>query len=58
MTMNLRCGDVVPGCPAEISADTEDDVMRQAAEHARTEHGLTELDDDTIAAVRGAITTS
>ena len=55
MPMNLKCGDVVPGCPAEISADSEDEVMRQAAEHARNDHGLTELDDATIEAVRGAI---
>jgi predicted small metal-binding protein len=55
MALNLRCGDVVNGCPAEINADSEDEVMRQAAEHARDAHGLTELDDDTVAAVRGAI---
>lgn len=58
MSMNLKCGDVVPGCPAEINAESEDEVMRQAAEHARTAHGLTDLDDATISAVRGAIRTS
>ena len=58
MAMNLKCGDVVPGCPAEINADSEDEVMRQAAEHAASAHGLTELDEATISAVRGAIRTS
>jgi predicted small metal-binding protein len=58
MALNLKCGDVVPGCPAEINADSEDEVMRQAAVHARDAHGLTELDDATISAVRGAIRTS
>ncbi|MGH2686545.1 MAG: DUF1059 domain-containing protein [Actinomycetota bacterium] len=58
MSMTLRCGDVVDGCPAEINADSEDDVMRQAADHARTAHGLTDLDAATIAKVKGAIRTT
>lgn len=51
----LRCDDVVPGCPAEVRAETTEEVLRQAAEHARVDHGLETLDDATVGAVRGAI---
>ena len=36
----LKCGDVVPGCNAEIKGDSEHDVLRQAAEHAKTAHHM------------------
>jgi len=55
MGFTLSCGDVVPGCPAQVAGESEDDVLRQAADHARTEHGLDELDDATVAKVRQAI---
>lgn len=55
MTYTLRCGDVVDGCPAEVTGDSEDDVLRQAGQHARDDHGMTELDEATLAKVRGAI---
>lgn len=55
MAMRMRCGDVVAGCTAEVRGDTEEDVLREAAEHARTAHGLAELDEATLAAVQGAI---
>lgn len=51
----LRCDDVVPGCPAEVRAETDEEVLRQAAEHARAAHGLATLDDATAGAVRRAI---
>lgn len=51
----LRCGDVVPGCPAEVRAQTDEEVLRQAAEHARTAHGIDRLDDATVEAVRASI---
>ena len=57
MTKTLRCGDVVPGCSAEVRANTDEEVLRQAAEHARTEHGIEQLDDATAERIRSAITT-
>ena len=55
MSYTLRCGDVVEGCPAEVTADSEDEVLRQAAEHARVDHGMSEIDEATLAKVQGAI---
>ncbi len=51
----LRCDDVVPGCAAEVRAGSEEEVLRQAAEHARTAHGLQQIDADTAARVKAAI---
>lgn len=36
----LRCRDVGFDCDKEIQADNEEEVMRQAAEHAKTDHGV------------------
>jgi predicted small metal-binding protein len=41
MSKILKCGDVAPGCNAEIRGELEPDVLRKAAEHAKTDpqHG-------------------
>jgi len=51
----LMCTDIFRGCAAEVHADSEDEVMRHAAEHARDTHGLTTIDDETAEKVRAAI---
>lgn len=58
MTKTLRCGEVVPGCPAEVRADTEDEVLRQASAHARETHGIEQLDAATTDRMRAAIKTA
>jgi predicted small metal-binding protein len=40
-----------------VRAETDEGVMRQAAEHARTEHGLKQLDDATAQKIRSKIRT-
>ena len=37
-TFECRHGGVV--CSAKITAETEEEVLRQAVEHARSEHGI------------------
>ncbi len=54
---HLRCADLFAGCPAELHMESEDEIMAAAAAHARDAHGLTQLDDATVGAVRGAIRT-
>lgn len=54
----FACGDVVPGCTASWTSETEDEMLAQVAEHARAEHNLTELDDDLVADVRSHIVTT
>jgi len=55
MQKRLLCGDVVPDCPEEMLGATDEDVLRKAAEHARTAHGLERIDDQTLQRVKAAI---
>ena len=55
MAKVLRCNDLMPGCPYQAKGATEDEVMAQAAEHARTAHGLSEIPAGMLPQVKGAI---
>jgi predicted small metal-binding protein len=56
MAKQLNCADVGFDCGAQINADTEDEVMAQAAEHAKSVHGMSETDlQEHEGAIRGAI---
>lgn len=55
MTLELRCGEVVPGCEGVVRGASQDEVMVQAAAHAADAHGLHELDADTERALIAAI---
>ncbi len=55
MAKVLRCNDLMPGCPFEARGDSEESVLAQAAEHAKSAHNLTDISDEMIATVRGAI---
>ena len=51
----LNCRDAGFDCEGVIEGETEQDVMSQAAEHARQAHGVTEIDEDLGARIRQAI---
>lgn len=51
----LECGKLFEGCEGIVEAETTDQVMSQAAVHAREAHGLETLDPATVEAVRSAI---
>ena len=55
MTLELRCGDVVPGCDGIVTGGDESEVLAQAAAHAEDAHGITEVDDDLRHALTAAI---
>ena len=40
MAKVLRCRDFGMDCPKEIRAETEEEVLKLAAEHAEKDHGL------------------
>jgi predicted small metal-binding protein len=54
MAKVLKCGDVVPGCKAEIKGDFEHDVLRKTAEHAKTAHNMESI-PDVLSKVKGAV---
>lgn len=55
MTKVLKGGDVVPGCKEEIKGDSEHDVLRKAAEHAKAAHHMDSIPPDVLSKVKGAI---
>ncbi len=55
MSKEMRCGDLMEGCHFVVTGDTEEEVLQKAAEHAKATHGITEINDDLMAKVRGAI---
>jgi predicted small metal-binding protein len=54
MTRTLACGDVMDGCTATFSAETDDELLAQAGQHAVEEHGL-EVTPELVEVVRGHI---
>jgi predicted small metal-binding protein len=52
----FACGQVVPGCDGVVTGATEDEVLTAAAEHAATAHGMSEVPDELVAAIRAGIT--
>jgi predicted small metal-binding protein len=51
----LHCGELFPGCAIVASGENEDEILKQAAEHARRDHGVTQIDAATLARVKAAI---
>jgi len=45
----------MPGCDFVARGDSEEEIMAQAAEHARTAHNMTEIPEGVASMVRGAI---
>ncbi|MGH3116482.1 MAG: DUF1059 domain-containing protein [Gaiellales bacterium] len=55
MAKELICSDVGFDCDAVVQADSEEEVMAQAATHAREVHGLQQIDDQTAERIRAQI---
>ena len=55
MTKVLRCRDVGVDCDFVARGATEEEIMAQAAAHARADHGMSEIPADLAARCRTAI---
>jgi predicted small metal-binding protein len=55
MAKVLKCKDVGMDCDFVARGETEEDVLKQAAEHAGATHGMKEMSDEVLAKVRAAI---
>jgi predicted small metal-binding protein len=51
----LKCSDVHLGCKFEVHGDSDDEVLKQHAEHAKKEHKLTEIRPEDWESARKAI---
>ncbi len=54
MAKQFGCGDVVSGCKFTVTADTEQELLRQVAQHAAAAHGITEVSPELLAKVKAA----
>ncbi|MBF9035393.1 DUF1059 domain-containing protein [Rhodobacterales bacterium HKCCE2091] len=55
MTKVLKCGSLMPGCDFVAKGESEDEILAQAAKHAKEAHGL-DPTPELVEKVRGAIT--
>jgi predicted small metal-binding protein len=56
MAKVLRCDAIFLGCGHVVRAESEEELLRLAAEHAREVHGVSEINDALVRKVRAAIT--
>jgi predicted small metal-binding protein len=52
----FACAEVVPGCDGVVRGETESDVLAAAARHAADAHGMDDVPDEVVAAIRAGIT--
>ncbi|MBT8208241.1 MAG: DUF1059 domain-containing protein [Acidimicrobiales bacterium] len=52
----FACGTVVDGCPGVVQGETEEEVLAAAAAHAAEAHGMTEIPDEVVSAIKAGIT--
>ena len=55
MTMVMKCRDVGMDCDFEARGETEREVLKKCAEHARTAHGMESIPTEVAAKVKAAI---
>jgi predicted small metal-binding protein len=55
MTKVLKCREVGLDCNFVARADTDEELMKQIAEHATTTHGVKDMPEDVVARVRSVI---
>jgi predicted small metal-binding protein len=55
MTKVLKCNDLNPGCSFEARGNTDEDVLKKAAEHAKTAHKMKEIPPAVLDKARSAI---
>jgi predicted small metal-binding protein len=55
MAKVLRCRDVGMDCDFVARGNTEDEILKKAAEHARTSHNMNEIPPELLSKVRSVI---
>ena len=55
MAKVIHCKEVGFDCDGVIRAETEEEALRQAAEHAKTVHGLDEVTPEVVEKVKSVM---
>lgn len=56
MAKKLRCRDVGMDCDFVARAETEEEILKQAAEHIGPAHNIHDISEEVVERVRAAIT--
>ncbi len=55
MSKSIRCSDLFDGCDFRAEAETEEEILQKAAQHAAAVHNVTDLTDEVVAKVKSCI---
>jgi len=55
MSKSMSCRDVGPDCDFVATGETEDEIMTKVAEHARTDHGMSDIPPELVEKARASI---
>ncbi len=55
MAKVLRCRDIGMDCKFEARAETEEEILKKAVEHAQAVHNMKEIPREVVEKVRAAI---
>ena len=55
MGKTIHCKDVGFECDGVVRAESEEEVLKMAAQHARSVHGVEELSSEMVAKVKSVI---
>lgn len=58
MTKKFACGDVVNGCAWSASANEEEELFKKIAEHAKHDHGISEIPKELLDKIRSKVKTT
>jgi predicted small metal-binding protein len=51
MKFKLFCGDAMPGCSARFEDDSRERILERVADHAREQHGVTDVTPEMLEAI-------
>ena len=51
----IACAKLVPDCPFEATATTEEELLQMVSAHAAHHHGVSEMTPELVAKVKAAI---
>lgn len=53
----IACASLVPDCPFEATATSEEELLKKVAAHAAHDHGIADVTPELLAKVKAAIHT-
>ncbi len=57
MSVEFRCGELMPGCDYVAKAENEEELMENVTQHAKSVHKIAEITPALAGKVKGAIKT-